>query len=1215
MNKIKVVLVIISVLFIKAVIGQSYLEFVENKGQWQKNIAFQGNLINGAFAVKTDGAYRMLLYNQKDLNAVAEYFHPTKGHENAATNPSNLVLRSHAFEVKFLNGNPTPEKVAENMEESYNNYFIGKDVSKWAAHCHIYTAVTYKNIYPNIDVRYYTGNEGLKYDFIVHPGGDPNKIILYFEGVDELSIKKNSLNIKTSVDNIQQAIPSAYNVTPEGRKEVDASFKLEGSFARLKLEHYDTSTTLVIDPTLIFSTFTGSRVDEWGYTATYDDAGNFYSGGIVFGNGFPVSNGAFQNHFAGGNSTNDGPGGFDIGIMKFNPTGAKRVYSTYLGGSGNEQPHSLIVDAAGELIIAGRTTSRNFPTTYATVGAGGGWDITLSKLNKDGTVLMSSLVIGGSGDDGLNIREKYTPPFGTESLRRNYGDDARSEVVVDSSGNIYMVACTQSVDFPVSKAIQNQSGSLNTTGRKQDAVVMKFTNDLASILFCTYLGGSGDDAAYVIAISPVTKYIYIAGGTTSKDFPADSLNVIFPKFQGGTCDGFITEMANDGSKIIKSIYLGTSGADNIYGIQFDKLGFPYIMGTTSGSWPIVSPSVGGNFFQQTGKQFIAKLDADLTKWIYSTTFGNGGRGPNISPTAFLVDKCENVYVSGWGGGLDKADGYDNVGTLGLSVTKDAFKSKTDGSDFYFFVLERNAQSQLFGSYFGQDDNANSIPDHVDGGTSRFDKNGIIYQAICANCAGGTFFPTTPGVWSQSNGALGSNNGQCNLAAVKIAFNLSGLSSGIKAILKKTTTIPVTYYGCSPLTAVLMDSVGNGKRYVWNFGDGSPSRSTVTPNTTYTYNAVGTYKAMMVAIDSNSCNTFDTSYTTISVRNDEAFPALKITKQDTCTLFKYSFDNTASIAATGKPFTSNSFTLDFGDGNTIKIGTLQTTHSYAAPGLYNVKLILTDVNYCNAPDTIIQQLRVAELVKAKIATDSIGCMPYSAILSNASTGGQQFTWDFGDKSPISTSADNIHIYKDTGKYLIRLIANDTFTCNKIDTFYFTITVYPKPTTAFNISPQPPMENRPIYFYNSSLDASYFKWIYGDGDTLITTKDTTVNHLYNNTIYYKAGLISFNKYGCSDTVWKDLKALVNPLFDVPSAFTPNGNGVNDMVFVKGFGIGKMNFKIYNRWGVKVFETEDPSKGWDGTYNGKAQPQEVYHYFLNIEMTNGKKFANSGDITLIR
>ena len=689
--------------------AQSYLQFVENKGQWQKSISFQGDLLSGAFAVKTDGAYRILLHNTEDMKAITQYYHPTlnagattSSKLSARSSESSLILHSHVFEVSFLDGNRQPEKVTEKQEDTYNNYFIGSDSSHWASHCKIFNAITYKNIYPNIDVRYYTGTAGLKYDFIIHPGGNPDNIILYFDGVNRLSVKNNNLSIQTSIGNMLQSIPSAYTISDEVKRDVAVSFKLNSSYVRFKVDQYDPTATLIIDPSLVFSTFTGSQADEWGYTATYDNDGNFYTGGIIFGNGFPTSNGAFETSFQGGVTTNDGRGGFDVGIMKFNASGSNRVYATYLGGSGNEQPHSLIVDQSNNLIIAGRTNSSNFPTTFAKIGVGGGWDIFLSKLNFDGSLLLGSLVIGGSGDDGVNIRPKYNPPSGTESIRRNYGDDARSEVVVDSLGNIYMVSCTQSIDFPVSHALQVQSGSLNTPGRKQDAVVMKFSNNLGSIFFSTYLGGSGDDAAYVLAISPITKNIYVAGGTTSTDFPADSVNVLFPKFQGGVCDGFVTELANDGSKVIKSTYMGVNGAENIYGIEVDKFGFPYIMGTTTGNWPVVKPG-NGSFFFQAGKQFVAKLDPDLTKFIYSTTFGTTGFSPNISPTAFLVDRCENVYVSGWGGGLNIGERYDNQGTYGLTVTKNALKATTDGGDFYFIVLEKNAQSQLFGSFFGQND--------------------------------------------------------------------------------------------------------------------------------------------------------------------------------------------------------------------------------------------------------------------------------------------------------------------------------------------------------------------------------------------------------------------------------------------------------------------------------------------------------------------------------
>ena len=154
--------------------------------------------------------------------------------------------------------------------------------------------------------------------------------------------------------------------------------------------------------------------------------------------------------------------------------------------------------------------------------------------------------------------------------------------------------------------------------------------------------------------------------------------------------------------LVRSTYLGTGGTDQIYGLDFDKSGFPYVTGQTTGSWPHVNAA----FFNNGAKQFISKLKPDLSGFVYSTTFGPASNLPNISPTAFLVDRCENVYVAGWGGCFNCSSptlsSYPNAGTSGMPVTPDAAsagKSTTDGKDFYFFVLKKDAASQLFGSFF------------------------------------------------------------------------------------------------------------------------------------------------------------------------------------------------------------------------------------------------------------------------------------------------------------------------------------------------------------------------------------------------------------------------------------------------------------------------------------------------------------------------------------
>lgn len=1194
--------------------SQNYLEFIENKGQWDKNIRYRGEMTTGSFLLQDNG-YRVVLYNKQDLTRIGESVHAHGMKEAGQKETLATVqvpkpeepqpLRGHAYEMRFLNANKNPQIIPDKPLDAYSNYFIGNDPSKWAANCQTYQALTYKNVYPNIDVRYYTANGVLKYDFIVHPGGNPASIAMYFDGAENLRVKEGALQIKTSVELVQEMAPYTYQLIDNSRKEIPCSYDVKGNIVQFRLgAAYSRTATLVIDPSVVFSTFTGSAPDNWGYTATYDASGNFYAGGIVFGKDgtFPVSNGAFQQSYQGGNTQTGEQGGFDIAIMKFDPSGARRLYATYLGGgTGNEQPHSLVVDGAGNLVIAGRTTSTDYPVkgalqTYGPLG--GGWDIVVTKLNATGSALIGSVRIGGRGDDGVNIRHKYTT-LGAESIDRNYGDDARSEVILDNAGNVLFASCTQSPDFPVT-AVSGQTtlGGANAKNRSQDAVILKLTPDLGQVLFSVLMGGNDDDAAFVLAINPFSNNIFVAGATASSNFPGNKTGTKYPTYQGGLADGFVAEFASNGA-LVKNGFFGTTGTDIIYGIQFDRFGFPYIAGTTTGAWPILNAA----FSQANGKQFIAKLKPDLSDFEYSTVFGTGAANPNLSPTAFLVDRCENVYFSGWGGSVNTTDGYPSAGTNGLPITNDAYQKVSDNSDFYFFVLEKNAKSQLYGSYFGQ---LGGFGEHVDGGTSRFDRNGVIYQSMCANCSTPKpRFPTTPGVWSPYNGSTG-----CNLAAVKIAFNLAGIGAGIMASING---VPRDTSGCVPMTVDFRDTIAMGQKYIWDFNDGSPLETTTGPTVSHTFNTVGLYRVKLVSVDSTSCNIADTVQITMRVRDDQAALNMTAVKLPPCTSLAYEFTNNSTAI---KPFTNTSFRWDFGDGTTQLAGLGKVMHTYTTAGTYNVRLILLDTSYCNGPDSITQVIRIATNVKAQFETPANGCAPYNASFNNTSLGGSDFIWDFGDGT-TSTVHDPVHVYNSTGVYRVRLIANDANTCNQTDTSgYFTITINPNPSASFTYSPNPTEPNTAVSYLNSSVGASRYKWLFGDNDTLFTIRpDTTVRHLFNASGTYNSCLVAYNNAGCSDTTCLPISVTINSLLDVPNAFSPNGDGQNDKVYVRGYGIDRMTWTIYNRWGAVVYKSTDPYEGWDGRFNGKLQPQDVYHYTLVIEFSSKERMTKKGDITLLR
>lgn len=1194
------------VLFFHTLVAQAQsLEFAENKGQWHREVDYKGRLASGAIFLG-NGGYKVLQYHPGDLRRALDH---SSGHaftgsgnyeslnETGTAAGETFAVRAHAYKVGFSGSNLAAQKIPEKKMPGYANYYIGNDKTRWASGVNSYALVTYRNIYPGVDVRYYSENGFVKYDLLVAPGGRVEDIVLAYEGVSSLRLVKGELEVKTSVSEVREQAPFSYQVTESGRREVACSYVLKNNTVSFKVSGYDPTKPLVIDPTLVFTTYAGSSSDNWGYTATFDIEGNAYGGGIVMGSGYPTTTGAFQTIFGGGTNSDEGALGFDINIIKLNPTGTTRIFSTYLGGNSNEQPHSLVVDGNGNLTVAGRTLSSNFPLAGAgRIGAGGQWDIIVTKFNQAGTALIGSVRIGGTGQDGVNHKHKFPNPI-PGFTDQNYGDDARSEVIADAAGNIYLAGCTQSTDFPVTaNAVQS------TLRGTQDALVLKFNASLSNLQYATYLGGTGYDAAYVLTLE-LDNDILVAGGTMSNDFPGDKAGTVGPGFEGGSLDGFVARFSNDGAVLRKAAYIGTSGNDQLYGIQKDKNGWLYVMGTSTGNFPVRNAA----FRQNGGKQFVAKLQPDLTAYIYSTVFGTNSNFPNISPTAFLVDNCENVYVSGWGGVIIPNAGYPIAPTTGLSVTPDAIKSTTDGADFYFFVMEKDATRQLYGSFFGIDAPTNpGSHDHVDGGTSRFDENGIIYQGFCASCNGGQF-PTTPGTVSPNNPSP-----RCNLAIAKIDFNLSGVRTGVQSFIDGRRRDTST---CVPATIEFVDSIAIGKRFEWRFGDGSPDVSTTVPRTEHTFSREGLFRVRLIAIDDTKCIPRDTAYINIRVRIDRVPLNADAVLLPPCQDLNYQFNN-KSTPFPGKPFKDSSFVWLFGDNSApLKAGLGPVTHRYQAPGTYNVRLVLADTNYCNAPDTFTFQVRVNPNVAARFESPLSGCAPFQARFNNTSIGGVSFFWDFGNGN-TSTEASPTVLFPQPGVYRVKMVATDPSTCNLRDSTFFTITVSGPPLADFNYTPFPSRENIPTTFNNISGPAVLYRWEFGDGDTLVTTRrDTLIRHQYPRSDVFNACLISINEFGCRDTTCLPVTASVLPILDVVSAFTPNGDGTNDRAVVYGFGVVKMTFRIYNRWGQLMFESNDVKNGWDGKFKGTPQPMDAYGYTLDAELIDGSKVKSSGSITLIR
>ena len=301
-----------------------------------------------------------------------------------------------------------------------------------------------------------------------------------------------------------------------------------------------------------------------------------------------------------------------------------------------------------------------------------------------------------------------------------------------------------------------------------DGVVFKMNPNLSTMIWSTYLGGSADDGCYALTLDHSLN-IYTTGGTSSSNFPT-SIGALSTAYNGGITDGYVTKIKNDGSTILKSTFIGTSAYDQSFLIQLDNNYNVYIVGQTEGTMPVSA----GVYSNSNSKQFIWKLNSNLNTRMLSTIFGSGSGQVDISPAAFLVDVCGNIFVSGWGGNV-----LTSVPTTNMPISSNAFQSSTDGFNFYLFVLSPNAASFMYGTYFG----GPLSREHVDGGTSRFDKKGIVYQAVCANCGGynaGTQhndFPVTPGSWPNTGSNVNHNTQDynCNQGVFNFAiFSRTGI---------------------------------------------------------------------------------------------------------------------------------------------------------------------------------------------------------------------------------------------------------------------------------------------------------------------------------------------------------------------------------------------------------------------------------------------------------
>jgi len=612
--------------------GNLPLYFIENKGQLDSRVRFYVKTSSQTLYFTDEGIVFDLLRGE---NAAEKGI----GGAEKSRQTTGIKTERLVFNLGFENAQRGVLIEGLDRQDAGINYFVGNDRSKWKRAIPTYKGVVYKGVYKRIDLKVFGNGKDIEYEFIVNPGGNPDDILLTYNGIEGLSTNgEGELLIGTAFGELKETRPYIYQEI-EGKKVVDGSFEIQSPAGQsqtrkfsygFQVASYDPSYPLIIDPTLSYSTYLGGSSFEDGEGIAVDGSGNAYVTGDTYSSDFPMQN-PYQGTKAGSDSV-------DVFITKLSSSATGSiylVYSTYLGGSGSDHGYGIAVDGSGNAYVTGQTFSSDFPTQnpYQGTFAGGGWDAFITKLSSSGNTLTYSTYLGGSSRDEGN------------------------GIAVDGSGNAYVTGETSSSDFPMQNPYQG------TIDGGVDAFITKLSSPTPNstyLVYSTYLGGSSWDNGNGIAVDS-SGNAYVTGQTISSDFPTQNP---YQGTQAGACDVFITKLSSSGSALSYSTYLGGSGSDHGESIAVDGSGNAYVTGDTwSSDFPTQNP------YQRTlaGEQdaFIAKF-ASSGSALYSTYLGGNDYDHGYG---IAVDGSGNAYVTGntWSSDFPMQNPYQGTKAGGSDV--------------------------------------------------------------------------------------------------------------------------------------------------------------------------------------------------------------------------------------------------------------------------------------------------------------------------------------------------------------------------------------------------------------------------------------------------------------------------------------------------------------------------------------------------------------------
>ncbi|MGH9226019.1 MAG: SBBP repeat-containing protein, partial [Acidimicrobiales bacterium] len=595
-----------------------------------------------------------------------------------------LVVSPAGVRLTLEGARPGAPAAGERPLPGTVNRFAGDDPSQWRTAIPTYGAVTYREVYPGIDVTYYGTGRLVEYDFVVAPGADPGVIVLGMAGQQGAHLDGSGALV---MGDVRMRAPTLYQDGANGvRRPVQGSYAArgDGRFG-FDIGPYDRSHPLVIDPVLVSSSYLGGTSTDTAYAVAVNVDGDIVVTGYTESPDFPTVSPA-QGALVQADGTRT-----DVFVTKVKADGGTVLWSTYLGGRGRDAAFGVAMGPDGGVWLTGYAESSDFPTVRPLQPANGGTsDVFVARLNSAGSALDFSTFLGGAGADsgsGIAVDKsgavyvvgstgsanfpKVRPlqatlsrpddidgfilrlePNGASLAWSTYlggaGDDHTNDIALDGEGNVYVTGDTKSANFPTTRPFQAGPGGAGTgaaAGSFSDAFVAKVRPDGSALAYSSYLGGADSDKGTGIAVDGQGA-AYVTGNTGSTNFPVAGAA---QAKKDGDFDAFVTKVRPDGSGLAYSTYLGGTGSDGAEGIAVDAQGHAHVTGATASSnFPSTKafqPAKGGGFVDA----FVTEVGASGSSWASSSYLG--GKDDDQA-AAIALDSDGNPVVVGYTNSTD-----------------------------------------------------------------------------------------------------------------------------------------------------------------------------------------------------------------------------------------------------------------------------------------------------------------------------------------------------------------------------------------------------------------------------------------------------------------------------------------------------------------------------------------------------------------------------------